>query len=89
MRCKILGRHTGLRVSELVLGTAMFGTKRGHGADPDESRCVFDGYVEAGRRPIRCVDASIKRTQQFPAGSNHGGRYATLPIVYRFFDCTC
>src|SRR5260370_12961841 len=26
----------------------MFGTKWGHGADRDESRRVFDGYVEAG-----------------------------------------
>src|SRR5258705_7063764 len=48
MRYKILGRLTGLRVSELVLGTGMFGTKWGHGADRDESRRVFDGYVEAG-----------------------------------------
>ncbi len=48
MRYRIFGRHTGLRVSELVLGTGMFGTKWGHGADRDESRRVFDGYVEAG-----------------------------------------
>jgi hypothetical protein len=33
MRYKLLGQHTGLRVSELVQGTGMFGTKRGHGAD--------------------------------------------------------
>src|ERR1700680_2425775 len=48
MRYKILGQHTGLRVSELVLGAGMFGTRWGHGADRDESRRVFDGYVEAG-----------------------------------------
>jgi aryl-alcohol dehydrogenase-like predicted oxidoreductase len=36
-----------LRVSELVLGTGMFGTNWGHGADRDESRRMFDGYVEA------------------------------------------
>jgi aryl-alcohol dehydrogenase-like predicted oxidoreductase len=47
MRYKILGQHTGLRVSELVLGTGMFGTNWGHGADRDESRRMFDGYVEA------------------------------------------
>jgi aryl-alcohol dehydrogenase-like predicted oxidoreductase len=38
MRYIILGQHTGLRVPELVLGTGMFGTKWGHGADRDESR---------------------------------------------------
>jgi aryl-alcohol dehydrogenase-like predicted oxidoreductase len=48
MRYKILGRHTGLRVSELALGTGMFGTKWGHGADRCESRRLFDGYLEAG-----------------------------------------
>ncbi len=48
MRYKILGRHSGLRVSKLALGTGMFGTKWGHGADRDESRRLFDGYVEAG-----------------------------------------
>jgi aryl-alcohol dehydrogenase-like predicted oxidoreductase len=48
MRYKLLGQHTGLRVSELVLGTGMFGTKWGHGADPQESRRIFDSYVEAG-----------------------------------------
>ncbi len=48
MRYKIFGQHTGLRVSELILGTGMFGTKWGHGADAEESRRIFDGYVEAG-----------------------------------------
>jgi aryl-alcohol dehydrogenase-like predicted oxidoreductase len=48
MRYRIFGGRTGLRVSELILGTGMFGTKWGHGADPKESRRVFDGYVEAG-----------------------------------------
>jgi aryl-alcohol dehydrogenase-like predicted oxidoreductase len=33
MRYRVLGQHTGLRVSELILGTGMFGTKWGHGAD--------------------------------------------------------
>jgi aryl-alcohol dehydrogenase-like predicted oxidoreductase len=48
MRYKHLGEHTGLRVSELVLGTGLFGTKWGYGAEPDEARRIFDGYVEAG-----------------------------------------
>lgn len=48
MRYKLFGQHTGLRVSEFVLGTGMFGTKWGHGADPEASRRIFDGYLEAG-----------------------------------------
>ena len=49
MRYKIFGKHTGLRVSELVLGTANFGVAwGGHGATPDEARRIFDTYASAG-----------------------------------------
>ncbi len=48
MRYKIFGRRTGLRVSELALGAGNFGTGWGHGAERDEAKKVFDGYVEAG-----------------------------------------
>uniref|UniRef100_B0T6Q5 Aldo/keto reductase n=1 Tax=Caulobacter sp. (strain K31) TaxID=366602 RepID=B0T6Q5_CAUSK len=48
MRYKLFGEHTGLRVSELVLGTANFGTRWGHGADADEARRIFDAYADAG-----------------------------------------
>jgi aryl-alcohol dehydrogenase-like predicted oxidoreductase len=48
MRYKVFGEHTGLRVSELILGTGTFGTRWGYGAAPDEARRIFDGYIEAG-----------------------------------------
>lgn len=49
MRYKVFGKHTGLRVSELVLGTANFGLAwGGHGATPDEARRIFDTYANAG-----------------------------------------
>jgi aryl-alcohol dehydrogenase-like predicted oxidoreductase len=48
MRYKIFGEHTGLRVSELILGTGTFGTRWGYGAEPDEARRILDGYLEAG-----------------------------------------
>ena len=47
MRYKLLGR-TGLRVSELALGTMTFGDDWGWGADKDESRAMFDAFAEAG-----------------------------------------
>lgn len=47
MRYKLLGR-TGLRVSELCLGTMTFGPDWGWGADRDESRAMFDAFAEAG-----------------------------------------
>ena len=49
LRYKLFGMHTGLRVSELVLGTANFGQAwGGHGADPDEARRILDAYADAG-----------------------------------------
>jgi aryl-alcohol dehydrogenase-like predicted oxidoreductase len=47
MRYKLLGR-TGLRVSELCLGTMTFGPDWGWGADRDESRAMFDAFADAG-----------------------------------------
>ncbi|MBL8058591.1 MAG: aldo/keto reductase, partial [Anaerolineales bacterium] len=47
MRYKLLGR-SGLRVSELCLGTMTFGDDWGWGAPPAESRRLFDAYAEAG-----------------------------------------
>ena len=57
MRYKVFGRHTGLRVSELVLGTGVFGTRWGHGSDPDEARRILDAYAEAGGNFIDTADS--------------------------------
>jgi aryl-alcohol dehydrogenase-like predicted oxidoreductase len=48
MKYYLLGRHSGLRVSELSLGTALFGTQWGYGSEPADARQVFDRYLEAG-----------------------------------------
>jgi aryl-alcohol dehydrogenase-like predicted oxidoreductase len=47
MRYQLLGR-SGLRVSELALGTMTFGEDWGWGASKDESRRIFDAFVKAG-----------------------------------------
>ena len=47
MDYRILGR-SGLRVSELCLGTMTFGDDWGWGADRDESRRIFEAFVDAG-----------------------------------------
>ncbi|MFM0739394.1 aldo/keto reductase [Paraburkholderia xenovorans] len=48
MRYKLFGKHSGLRVSELVLGAGNFGTRWGHGAELDEVRRIFNAYADAG-----------------------------------------
>ncbi len=56
MRYRSFGRRTGLRVSELSLGTGNFGTGWGHGADREEAKKIFDGYVAAGGNFIDTAD---------------------------------
>src|SRR5207248_6917296 len=46
MRYKLLG-PSGLRVSEVALGTMTFGEDWGWGASRDESRRIFDRFAEA------------------------------------------
>ena len=55
MRYKLLG-NSGLRVSELCLGTMTFGEDWGWGASPEESRKVYDTFLEAGGN---FIDAAI------------------------------
>src|SRR6266545_5160774 len=47
MRYKLLG-SSGLRASELVLGTMTFGEDWGWGASQEESRKIFERFAEAG-----------------------------------------
>src|SRR5579872_5628050 len=58
MRYKLLGR-SGLRVSELALGTMTFGDAWGWGAARDEATRQFNMYAEAGGN---FIDTSINYT---------------------------
>jgi aryl-alcohol dehydrogenase-like predicted oxidoreductase len=58
MRYKFLG-NSGLRVSELCLGTMTFGADWGWGASKSLSREIFDKYSEAGGN---FIDTSVNYT---------------------------
>lgn len=47
---------TGLRVSQVALGTGNFGTGWGHGADAEVSKAIFSAYAEAGGNFIDTAD---------------------------------
>ncbi|MFN0201400.1 MAG: aldo/keto reductase, partial [Bacteroidia bacterium] len=47
MQYKLFGK-TGLKVSELCLGTMGFGTEWGWGADFEASKAIFDAFAQAG-----------------------------------------
>ncbi|MBP1223836.1 aldo/keto reductase [Flavobacterium sp. 1355] len=56
MKYKIFGQKSGLRVSELALGTGNFGTRWGHGSDAATSKQVFETYINAGGNFIDTAD---------------------------------
>jgi aryl-alcohol dehydrogenase-like predicted oxidoreductase len=64
MRYRTFG-PSGLRVSELFLGTMTFGDNWGWGAPPDECRKMFEAYAEAGGNVIdtanRYTDGASER----------------------------
>ena len=63
MRYKLLGK-SGLRVSELALGTMTFGEEWGWGASHEESRKIFDSYVEAGGNLIDTANNYTEGTSE-------------------------
>ena len=63
MRYKLLGR-SGLRVSELALGTMTFGEEWGWGATKAESHKIFDAYAEAGGNFIDTANRYTEGTSE-------------------------
>ncbi len=63
MRYRLLGK-SGLRVSELCLGTMTFGEDWGWGSSKDESRQVLDAFVEAGGNFIDTANVYTNGTSE-------------------------
>ena len=63
MRYKLLGK-SGLRVSELCLGTMTYGDDWGWGSSKDESRKIYDAFVEAGGNFIDTADLYTNGTSE-------------------------
>jgi aryl-alcohol dehydrogenase-like predicted oxidoreductase len=84
MRYKLFGRGTGLRVSELALGTGTFGTRWGYGSGPDEARRVFDGYVEAGGNFLDTADTYQMGQSEELVGQFITGRRDDFVLATKF-----
>jgi aryl-alcohol dehydrogenase-like predicted oxidoreductase len=63
MRYKLLG-NSGLRVSELCLGTMTFGEDWGWGSSKEESRKVYDAFLEAGGNFIDTANVYTNGTSE-------------------------
>ncbi len=67
MNYKLLGK-SGLRVSEISLGTMTFGEDWGWGANKDESRKMFDSFAAAGGNFIDTADGYTNGTSERMVG---------------------
>ncbi len=56
MKYKLFGSNTGLYASEVILGAANFGTRKGYGATPQESKKILSAYTDAGGNFIDISD---------------------------------
>ncbi len=63
MRYKLLGK-SGLKVSELCLGAMTFGDDWGWGSTKEESRKIYDAFVEAGGNFIDTADLYTNGTSE-------------------------
>ncbi|NTF00114.1 aldo/keto reductase [Agrobacterium tumefaciens] len=67
--------NTGLRVSQIALGTGSFGTGWGHGATGEESTAIFNAYAEAGGNFIDTADIyQFGQSEEILSGLLHGRR---------------
>ncbi|TDC08544.1 aldo/keto reductase [Streptomyces sp. 8K308] len=83
MRYTVLGR-TGLRVSELALGTVTFGENWGWGAPRETSARIFDRYAEAGGNFIDTADHYTDGTSETILGELLAGRRDRFVLSTKF-----
>jgi len=88
MKYKLLGR-SGLKVSELCLGTMGFGTEAGWGADKDTSFAIMDAYANAGGNFLDTANVYKLGTSEKIIGeyvANHDRDYFVLATKYSLKD---
>jgi len=83
MNYQLLGK-SGLRVSELCLGTMTFGEEWGWGANRDESRAIFDAYVKAGGNFLDTADGYTAGTSEKFVGEFIRGNRDRFVVATKF-----
>jgi aryl-alcohol dehydrogenase-like predicted oxidoreductase len=83
MRYKLLGR-SGLRVSELCLGTMTFGEDWGWGAAREESRKIYDAFLEAGGNFIDTANVYTNGTSERLLGEFMQGQRERVVLATKY-----
>jgi aryl-alcohol dehydrogenase-like predicted oxidoreductase len=87
MKYKILGR-SGLRVSELCLGTMTFGEDWGWGSSREESRAVFDAFAEAGGNFVDTANVYTNGTSETFLGEFLEGQRDMFVLATKYTSST-
>jgi aryl-alcohol dehydrogenase-like predicted oxidoreductase len=82
MKNKLFGKHTGLPASEIVLGAASLGERRGYGAIAEEIPKILATYADAGGNFIDVADQ-----YQLGEAEEIVGRFIE-PHRHNFIICT-
>jgi aryl-alcohol dehydrogenase-like predicted oxidoreductase len=85
MKYKLFGR-SGLRVSELCLGTMTFGEEWGYGVDKTESRKIFNTFLDAGGNFLDTANRYTEGTSELFLGEfvKESGRRDEMVIATKF-----
>jgi aryl-alcohol dehydrogenase-like predicted oxidoreductase len=83
MRYRLLGK-SGLRVSELCLGTMTFGEDWGWGSSKDESRQVYDAFLEAGGNFIDTANVYTNGTSEQLLGEFMAGHRDRIVLATKY-----
>lgn len=79
---------SGLRVSPLALGTMTFGSDWGWGTDRDETKKIFDAYVDRGGNFIDTANAYTNGTAEQMVGEFARSRRDQLVIATKYTMAT-
>lgn len=82
MKNKLFGKHTGIPASEIVLGAASFGERRGDGARREDIFKILSTYADAGGNFIDVADQ-----YQFGEAEEIVGRFVEAQR-HNFIICT-
>jgi aryl-alcohol dehydrogenase-like predicted oxidoreductase len=83
MRYKLLGK-SGLRVSELCLGTMTFGEEWGWGSSKEESKAIFTAFTEAGGNFLDTADFYTDGTSEKLVGEFVGQERDRFVIATKY-----
>jgi len=83
MKYRLLG-NSGLRVSEISLGTMTFGEEWGWGANKDESRKIYDAYRDLGGNFIDTANVYTNGTSESMLGEFMVGHRESIVLATKY-----